>query len=665
MSEYMLMFSLGPVQPFIAQARKTRDLWLGSYLLAKLMEAAVEELKGDLVYPVHRTVDDKRGIPDIPNKFVAIFQSEDAAYEEVGQCKTRIEKRWEAIWSAVWQKIVAVYATDDTRRIWNRQTNPGTLFEMFWVIVAQGAREYQEWLTYTEKALEARKRLRDFVLEVEGEPGEKSTISGERAALRGEKADRKGVQDFWIRLTADRSISAHDISKDGSERLDAIDTVKRFATRSSSIPEMSFPSTSYIATASFIERLLVAPIDSGVLSQWRDKTRGELVELTRDAIRAVPYLWHILERQGLNEREWLLRRDGDLYFPETFVPRRLMQDYNIADMSEAVGVALNAKEALRVLFKVTDESGITRPTPYYALIQMDGDRMGFLLSQVEDKTKHVAISRALSTFSRELAPELIEDSYPGRLVYAGGDDVVALAPLARDIHINDEPVTVLDLVDRLRRIYHDTVQEPVSKEEFKGGVTASVGIAVAHHYTSLSYVRRTAKAAEDLAKKHYGRNALVITVLRRSGEQTRVGCHWFYEIIKDDKKKIIEPLPLFLAFYEQFKHDGLSPKCIHILLEETAVLVGLDREVQQSEVKRVLLRQRNEKVEDKFTNDEVVSKAQQLVELAEAMDNDESRPMGEKQHLSIELHADERRYGLVEVLGWLLVMAFLARKEPE
>src|SRR5437588_11915519 len=46
---FMLLFSLGPVQTFIAQARKTRDLWLGSYLLAKLMEAATEELKGDLV----------------------------------------------------------------------------------------------------------------------------------------------------------------------------------------------------------------------------------------------------------------------------------------------------------------------------------------------------------------------------------------------------------------------------------------------------------------------------------------------------------------------------------------------------------------------------------------------------------------------------------------
>jgi hypothetical protein len=32
---------------------------------------------------------------------------------------------------------------------------------------------------------------------------------------------------------------------------------------------------------------------------------------------------------------------------------------------------------------------------------------------------------------------------------------------------------------------------------------------------------------------------------------------------------------------------------------------------------------------------------------------------------AVELHAEQRRYGLVEVLGWLLVVAFLSRKEQE
>ena len=30
--EHLLLFSIGPVQSFIASARKTEDLWAGSYL---------------------------------------------------------------------------------------------------------------------------------------------------------------------------------------------------------------------------------------------------------------------------------------------------------------------------------------------------------------------------------------------------------------------------------------------------------------------------------------------------------------------------------------------------------------------------------------------------------------------------------------------------------
>ena len=37
----LLLFQLGPVQEFIAQARSTRDLWSGSYLLSWLVAHAI------------------------------------------------------------------------------------------------------------------------------------------------------------------------------------------------------------------------------------------------------------------------------------------------------------------------------------------------------------------------------------------------------------------------------------------------------------------------------------------------------------------------------------------------------------------------------------------------------------------------------------------------
>ena len=199
------------------------------------------------------------------------------------------------------------------------------------------------------------------------------------------------------------------------------------------------------------------------------------------------------------------------------------------------------------------------------------------------------------------------------------------------------------------------------KKTRKELVTASAGIAIAHHYTSLSYVRRVTKEAERLAKNHYGRNALVVTVLRRSGEQTRVGCHWQYPGLEVEG----QPIPLFLAFYKLFKDDVLSPKCVFNLLEEASTLVVLNREAQISEVKRVLRRQRNPALDERLPDDEILRKTKFLIALAEAMNNEEYPHINNEQTPSVELHSSQRRYGLVEVLGWLLVMLFLARKEQE
>ena len=54
MSNYLLALALGPVQDFIAAARRTRDLWLGSHLLSEISKAAarvVAQEGGQLVFP--------------------------------------------------------------------------------------------------------------------------------------------------------------------------------------------------------------------------------------------------------------------------------------------------------------------------------------------------------------------------------------------------------------------------------------------------------------------------------------------------------------------------------------------------------------------------------------------------------------------------------------
>ncbi len=657
-SQYMLMFSLGPVQTFIAQARKTRDLWLGSLLLSKLMEAAMERIEGEFIFPATQHVEDT---PDLPNKYVAIFDSLEKAQEAVELSKKGIGRLWDTIRGDVWQAIVKDYADTETIAIWQRQSDPDAFFEFFWVIVSGDLSDYPAWLSRTQDVFDARKRLRDFG--PRDEPGEKSTITGEREALHGSLHNRdsirKQVKQFWQILarrerSSDRKLSAKDISLDGEERLDAIDTIKRFATVSSEIPRDAFPSTSSVATASFVEELIRHYHDLTTLNRWLGATNRSLAEMHPEAI---PYLNKLAkEIPGATE---ILRRDGDLYFRETFTSYRMMQDYELPNESEAKTVAERGRHALSGLMADTNAHNITRPTPYYAMIQMDGDKMGILLNRVKDKDEHTAISIALSDFSGKVAPTLVENEYPGRLIYAGGDDVFALAPLARDVSSEQSIVTALDLANKLQEEYRYTVARYVSDSERKENVTASTGIAIAHHYTSLSYVRRVAKASEDLAKEHYGRNALVVTVIRRSGEQTRVGCHWRYAGLADEG----QPISLMTRFYDLFKFDMLSPKSVYILLEEASTLVKLEQKAQQSEIKRVFLRQSSDGKQKKLDEKEIERLSEHLVNLAVAMDNDDKRKQDTTR--SVELHSDKRRYGLVEVLGCLLVAAFLARKDQE
>ena len=139
-----------------------------------------------------------------------------------------------------------------------------------------------------------------------------------------------------------------------------------------------------------------------------------------------------------------------------------------------------------------------------------------------------------------------------------------------------------------------------------------------------------------------------------------------------------------MIFYFLSPFVGISLRysweCVYNLLEEAPALVERDQVdqknnsmAQQSEVKRVLRRQRNPAKEKELSDSQLQELARHLVNLAQAMDKDKypsfdrEQPCDNARAWSVELHSDSdcRRYGLIEVLGWLLVILFLARKEQE
>ena len=146
----------------------------------------------------------------------------------------------------------------------------------------------------------------------------------------------------------------------------------------------------------------------------------------------------------------------------------------------------------------------TKLGDYIAVIAMDGDHMGGTLSSFREKEQHRKFSEKLADFARQV--EI--NSEDGVLIYAGGDDVLAVVKATRAFAI----------ARKLSDQFASTVCEH--------GVTASAGIAIGSCKAPLQDLIHEAHAAESRAKHVYERNALAVSVLKRSGEILKWGCKW-------------------------------------------------------------------------------------------------------------------------------------------
>jgi CRISPR-associated protein Cmr2 len=181
-------------------------------------------------------------------------------------------------------------------------------------------------------------------------------------------------------------------------------------------------------------------------------------------------------------------------------------------------------------------------SPYYAVVVLDGDWMGkWLTGRHEDTPKlreiaagasaaiagkprplypalHAELSRRLGRLAQDL--HKVVGAYLGRVVYSGGDDLLALLPLQ----------TVLPCLDALRR----KIRAP---EHLGDRVTISAGVAIAHWRDPLGPTLQQAREAERDAKDA-GRNALAVRLDKRSGAQVALVLPWEVDLGKLDPLSI-------------------------------------------------------------------------------------------------------------------------------
>jgi CRISPR-associated protein Cmr2 len=284
----------------------------------------------------------------------------------------------------------------------------------------------------------------------------------------------------------------------------------------------------------------------------------------------------------------------------------------------------NKKNIAKKLYNGKTIKGITDKDKYYAILIMDGDKMGDLINgktigaswnsiihpKIKEKLKgtnkfngeiikgwkelfdkkirnlipsvHTSISESLGDFAIYGVAPIIE-KYNGKLIYAGGDDVAAVMPLKNVLKTAKE---IKDYyIQSFRSIGIDGSTDNKIKSNKLGklsvglgnskGISISAGILICHHKEPLSQmISRAHLLLEKKAKEETGRNAFAIELKKRSGGSRYFAANWYD---KDNK------LDSFIEFGNYVKKEQAVSVSTSLIYRLNKFRSGIEAILQQKD----------------------------------------------------------------------------------
>ncbi|MBB4302846.1 CRISPR-associated protein Cmr2 [Rhodobium orientis] len=549
MTTRLMHFTLGPVQGFIADARRLRDYWAGSFILSLLSGHAMVAAKnagarilfplveGDPLFQAILDNDSQANVyvGSLPNRFKAdVSECRDDIPET---CKRAIEAAWSDICQTIWDRYVASAAgefhgkqpheTNRTKRIWKRQTE--RFWEIAWV-VGEDDGENGTWLDMRKnwRRVDPNRAEHEDLCRVMGIWQE---LSGVTRFTDGSQASQR---EFWNAVRNTARVSALDLP-DG-EYLCALALIKRLfpvhlqRTGGKDHPQWGgpgfpgaipwrpgagtldirhWPSTSYIAAVPWLKRAKTPLID--------DQKKSRLFLAAKKALQENEDL-EPDHRKFMGETattlfglppDQLFKLDGHLLHDVgivAFVKERFADDKS----NEAEKARSALLEALNETAKAIGggAKGLY-PSGFFAILRMDGDRIGELLEHHQD-----TIKTGLATFTASVRDYFHPDSEQGNpslgaLVYAGGDDVLAVLPVD----------TAITAARDIRDLYRKAFVTACKKDEVKAAeFTLSAAIVYSHFKSPLTAaLRLSAELLDETAKAKNGRNSIALCIAKPGG----------------------------------------------------------------------------------------------------------------------------------------------------
>ncbi|MCU7863533.1 MAG: type III-B CRISPR-associated protein Cas10/Cmr2 [Candidatus Thiodiazotropha sp. (ex Lucinoma borealis)] len=501
---YLVALALGPVQDFIAAARRTRDLWFGSFLLSEISKAAAYNLyehseKGQhtgLIFPAtehpdedlkpcETNLDENQKTPfNVPNKILAVIKTNDPK-AVLKEAKKEAQKRWEELAGAVFDEETTSHLKERhiDGNIWGAQLDD--LLELFavWVVYDPRKNEYEAKRKRLEQLLAARKNSRNF---------KPSTVAGDRIP----KSSLDGLRESVISDAGFKPWEKLHYGLSDGEQLDCPGLVKRLG----GDPKQFTP----------LSRIAVDPWLRSPSVELPAKITKLLGQISKTELGLVS------EVRGWEDCK--LQFDGQLLYP--FRIDAELAQINKLPEEQRKGSPKLLEDLKEEIKKLTDKH--KEPSPYVAILAADGDRMGELINAATNEEQHRDISKILSNFAKT-ATTIMQNNH-GQLIYAGGDDVLAIVPLDKILGCAKE------LAGEFKKLW------PPLKATYENltdhNPTLSVGIGISHMLTPMGSQLELARDAEQVAKanrhkeKEQRKNGLAIIYQPRSGDRIEFREQW-------------------------------------------------------------------------------------------------------------------------------------------
>ena len=651
----LLLVSLSPVQSFIENSRKTKDLFSSSlmlsYLIFKIMLNIIDRYGPDsIIYPnilkqplldkfvfeklinqykdinqfkKYLSIDDeeffeKLKIANIPNKFLAIVPFDKSIIcdidktlenelKEIAESVNSIGSLGFRLSQDLISKVIQDYKDYFDLNVvllpmYNFEKNKDEIYK-------HAIEDYKKIVGHNSELINSINKIIEYSSYQQGDKRDKLgnvyPILVELAQkllnikktikklsfieLKGNKCNLCGLYELldldWNKLYKNNIVSEN-------EKLCGICFIKRLFDKiylhiifqdkenNKNDKSITFPSVSEISTISAKIQIFEKTQKN---KEFRDKILefiNKMKQLNMDFLEAktVPQL---NKKYSNHELADLLKIDGQFLMEETFSKEYLKSEYELSKIDDNL---LNSIKS--IINEINKDVKIGR---YYAILLMDGDNMnkwlkGYfnpkisqvisekILNYIKNNTEndksceinkvldlkhimspsiHSLFSRRLTEFALNKVRYIVEEMYYGKLVYAGGDDVLALLPID----------TVLKCAYDIRESFKDLLGD---------NATMSAGILITHHkypfYLALKQVRKLEKEAKQnikcLNNEIQKKNSFALSLLTHSGSIRTFISNWDFInnllilINYFKKEEIPSTLPYQLLSFTNFIFDN-------------------------------------------------------------------------------------------------------------